>query len=85
MLKSVKGTIAVGSDADLCVLDPNERRRLSGASLHSAADAELFEGIEVTGWPVYTISRGKVIHDRGAVVGRPGHGSFVPGVAALRH
>ena len=75
-----KGTIAVGSDADLCILDPNERRVMSGADLHSAADLELFEGWEVTGWPIYTISRGEVIYERGAVVGRPGRGLFVRGV-----
>jgi dihydropyrimidinase len=74
-----KGTIAIGSDADLCILDPNERRLLSGASLHSAADLELFEGIEVTGWPAYTISRGELVYERGAIVGQPGRGLFVPG------
>lgn len=79
-----KGKIAVGSDADLCILDPNERRVLSGADLHSAADLELFEGWEVTGWPAYTISRGEVIYERGTIVGRPGRGFFVRGVPRRR-
>ena len=74
-----KGTIAIGSDADLCILDPNERRLLSGASLHSAADLELFEGVEVTGWPAYTISRGEIVYEHGVIVGQPGRGVYVPG------
>jgi dihydropyrimidinase len=73
-----KGTIAVGSDADLCILDPKARRVLSGANLHSAADFELFEGTEITGWPAFTISRGEVVYESGAVTGRPGHGRFIP-------
>lgn len=74
-----KGTIAVGSDADLCILDPKARRVLSGTELHSAADLELFEGTEAIGWPAYTISRGEVVYERGTIVGRPGHGQFVRG------
>jgi dihydropyrimidinase len=74
-----KGTIAVGSDADLCILDPNDRRTLSGAALHSAADLELFEGWEVVGWPAYTISRGDVIVERGQIVGEANRGRFIAG------
>lgn len=79
-----KGTISVGSDADICILDPNERRVLSGADLHSAADLELFEGTEITGWPAYTILRGEVVYEQGKVVGRPGGGSFAPGHVQAR-
>ncbi len=74
-----KGTIAVGADGDLCILDPNERRTLSGSLLKSAADLELFEGSEVIGWPVYTICRGEVVFEKDVVIGRAGHGRFVPG------
>jgi dihydropyrimidinase len=74
-----KGTVAVGSDADLCILDPTIRRVLSGADLHSAADLELFAGVEVAGWPAYTISRGHIVYERGNIVGRAGHGEFVRG------
>jgi dihydropyrimidinase len=74
-----KGTVEAGSDADLCLFDPNARRTLTGADLHSAADLELLEGTEVTGWPAFTISRGEIVYERGSVVGRPGRGQFVPG------
>jgi dihydropyrimidinase len=79
-----KGTVAVGSDADLCILDPTIRRVLSGTDLHSAADLELFAGIEVAGWPAYTISRGDIVYERGTIVGRPGHGEFVRGEPPFR-
>lgn len=74
-----KGTIAVGSDADLCLLNPNAHRILSGADLHSAADLELFEGTEVTSWPAYTISRGAIVYERGTLVAASGRGQFVRG------
>ncbi len=72
-----KGTIAVGSDADLCILDPRERRQLTGATLQSAADLELFEGMGVVGWPAHTISRGRVVYEHGDVIGPAGHGALV--------
>lgn len=75
-----KGTIAPGADADICILDPSERRILTGSQLQSAADLELFEGTEVMGWPVFTICRGEVVFENDRVVGRPGHGRFVPGL-----
>ena len=77
-----KGTIAPGADADLCILDPTERRILTSSLLQSAADLELFEGSEVTGWPVYTICRGSVVFEKDNVVGGAGHGRFVPGLPA---
>ena len=77
-----KGTVSVGADADLCVFDPRSRRRLSGGLLHSAADLEPFEGMEVAGAVAYTISRGTVVYEGGVVVGSAGHGRFVPGLGA---
>lgn len=72
-----KGTIAVGSDADLCVLDPQLSRVVSGQALHSAADFDVFEGREVVGWPVYTVARGDVIFELGEVRSRPGRGQLL--------
>jgi dihydropyrimidinase len=74
-----KGTIAVGSDADICLFDPSARRLLRGADLHSAADLEVFEGTEVVGWPVLTISRGQIVYERGRITGHAGRGRFVGG------
>ena len=60
-----KGAIAVGSDADLAVWDPDREEVVSHAALHDAMDYTPFEGMSVTGWPSYTIARGETR------VGRP--------------
>jgi dihydropyrimidinase len=80
-----KGVIREGSDADLCLLDPNERRIVAGERHHSAADFDLFDGIEVTGWPVLTVSRGDIVYEQGAVRGEAGRGRFVPGEPFQAH
>jgi dihydropyrimidinase len=80
-----KGAIATGSDADICILDPAARRRLSSSGLHSAADLELFEGWDLVGSPVMTISRGEVIYERGELLARAGRGQFIPGRPGYLH
>lgn len=72
-----KGTIAVGSDADLAVIDLDKEKEVSVESLHSAQDFTPFEGIKYKGWPVYTILRGKVIFENDKIVGQPGDGQFI--------
>lgn len=74
-----KGLIAPGSDADLCIFDPTDHRTIEAATMHSAADWDLFEGIEVVGWPAYTISRGQVIYDGREVLSQAGRGQVVRG------
>ncbi|MBI4497613.1 MAG: dihydropyrimidinase [Chloroflexi bacterium] len=69
-----KGTIAVGSDADLVVFDPNRRVTVQAAAQQSQADFDVYEGWEVQGWPEVTISRGEVVFANGVVVGQPGRG-----------
>jgi dihydropyrimidinase len=81
-----KGTIAVGSDGDLVVWDPDLTVTLSAATLHMRVDYSPYEGRVVTGAPVSVISRGEVIVDRGVFTGQRGRGQFIkraPGLPLL--
>ncbi|WP_028611407.1 dihydropyrimidinase [Paenibacillus harenae] len=72
-----KGTIAVGSDADIVIFDPSAERTLSAETHHMNVDYNPFEGMKATGEPVSVLSRGEfVIRDR-AFVGKPGTGKFL--------
>jgi dihydropyrimidinase len=72
-----KGNIAVGYDADLVVFDPETRVKLSTDTLHENVDWTLYNGVEVTGWPAVTISRGSIIVENGEFHGQAGQGRFV--------
>jgi len=72
-----KGTIAVGSDADLLVLDPQLRRMIDGSSMRSRAGYSAYDGREICGWPRFTISRGDVVLEDGQVLARPGRGLWL--------
>src|ERR1700729_585478 len=72
-----KGTIAVGSDADIVLFDPNEEQTISVKTHHMRIDYSMFEGIRVKGVPKTVLSRGRVIVDNGKFVGRAGSGEFI--------
>ena len=72
-----KGSIAVGYDADIALWDPNKRARLTQANLHHGADYTPYEGIEITGWPVATMLRGRFVVRDGQLVGGKGDGRYV--------
>lgn len=73
-----KGTIAVGSDADLVIFDPKAETTLSRSIALSRSDYSAFEGIRVRGMPWLVIQRGRVIAREGRVMGRPGAAEFLP-------
>ena len=72
-----KGTIAVGSDADLVIFDPDRRHTISAKTHHMRVDYSMFEGIEVTGMPWIVLSRGKVIVEGDKFLGQAGSGTFL--------
>jgi dihydropyrimidinase len=72
-----KGTIAVGSDADLVVFDPDADQTLSAKTLHMRVDYNPYEGTRVKGAPSTVISNGSVIIEDGRFVGKKGAGRFL--------
>src|SRR5881397_1718836 len=72
-----KGTIAVGSDADLVIFDPNHEEVISAKTHHMRVDYSMFEGIKIKGAPKTVFSRGRAVVDAGKFVGRPGAGQFL--------
>jgi dihydropyrimidinase len=72
-----KGTIAVGSDADILVFDPERRVTISSATDHSKSDYNLYEGTEVTGTPEVVLLRGNVLVEDGELVAQPGIGQYI--------
>lgn len=72
-----KGTIGIGSDADIILLDPNERHTLSAKTHHMNVDYSGYEGMQLTGKVKTTILRGQVAVHNGEVRIKKGYGSFV--------
>jgi dihydropyrimidinase len=72
-----KGTVAIGSDADLVVFDPNAEQIISAKTHHMRVDYSMFEGIRVKGVPKIVLSRGRTIIENGKFIGKPGAGEFL--------
>ena len=72
-----KGTVAVGSDADLVLFDPNREHTISAQTHHMRVDYSMFEGIRVKGMPDVVLSRGRVLIENQTFLGRPGAGEFL--------
>ena len=73
-----KGTIAVGSDGDVVIWDPELTKRIRDEEILSAGKFSIFNGWEVTGWPIVTIRRGEVVYENGRIMGAPGSGRLAP-------
>ena len=72
-----KGTIAVGSDADLVLWDPDETRTIRDEDMFSGSGYSVHAGRVVTGWPTLTMRRGEIVYRDGEVLGEPGSGELV--------
>jgi dihydropyrimidinase len=72
-----KGTIAVGSDADIVIFDPNKEQTISAATHHMRVDYSAYEGWKVKGVTETVLSRGRVIVENGEFKGKNGDGQFL--------
>jgi dihydropyrimidinase len=72
-----KGTLAVGSDADVVIWDPNRKKTMSAKTSHQRTDYNLYEGWEVTGWPEKVYLRGNLLVDGETWNGEPGGGMWL--------
>jgi dihydropyrimidinase len=72
-----KGTIAIGSDADIVLWDPGRKVKITAEDMHHGPDYTPYEGFEVTGWPVTTIVRGRCVVRDGKLVGSMSHGTHL--------
>src|SRR5579862_3685002 len=72
-----KGTIAVGSDADLVIFNPEQEEIISAKTHHMRVDYSMFEGIQIQGAAKTVLSRGRTIIDKNQFTGRPGSGQFL--------
>jgi dihydropyrimidinase len=73
-----KGTIAVGSDADLAIWDPKREIEITAAMLHDNVGYTPYEGRRLRGWPVTVLSRGRIIVEDGKLAATRGSGVFLP-------
>jgi dihydropyrimidinase len=73
-----KGTLAVGSDADLVVFDPSREFTIRAENQHSNVGYTLYEGRTTMGWPVMSFQRGKRVLWQGEILAQPGQGHFLP-------
>lgn len=76
-LSPMKGTISPGADADLVLFNPTKQQVVRAADLATPVDWSPYEGMELTGWPVMTLSRGEIVARDGKCVATPGRGKLV--------
>lgn len=72
-----KGSLAPGADADIVLFDPRKKVKVAQSLLHEQVDYTPYEGFELQGYPVTTISHGKIIADHGQFTGTRGSGHYL--------
>jgi dihydropyrimidinase len=72
-----KGTIAVGSDADIVIFDPEKQQTISASTHHMNVDYSAYEGKTIRGVVETVLSRGRVVIENGEYKGKPGDGRFL--------
>ncbi len=72
-----KGTIQVGSDADLVLWDLTETRTIRNEEMFSKAGFTIYDGKKIRGWPQMTFRRGEIVYNERKVTGRPGSGQII--------
>ena len=63
-----KGSLEIGKDADITIVDPNLTRKVDSNEFYSLGKNTPFNGLELTGWPIYTIKNGRIIMNQGVVI-----------------
>lgn len=72
-----KGTLDIGSDADLIIIDPEQITTITEANLHENVDYTMYEGMQLQGKITTTILRGNIIAENGEFLGKKGDGQFL--------
>lgn len=72
-----KGTIAVGSDADIVIFDPDQEQTISAGTHHMNVDYSAYEGMKIKGAVETVLSRGRIVIENGEYKGKPGDGRFL--------
>ena len=74
-----KGTLSIGSDADLVLIDLDKEAVAPATQVYSNSDYSLIAGRSIKGWPILTMLRGRIIAQDGSVVGDTGKGKYIAG------
>lgn len=73
-----KGTLQIGSDADVVIVDAGKRRKVAASEIVTGlSDFSVYEGLELVGWPEKTLVRGRVVYDGGVITAPEGHGNYL--------